>query len=283
MATVFNETIFLKEDSVMEKAIETYGTRLYDYNNLKKGIYGEQQVAYHLSKANMGMFVLRDINLEFGDMTAQIDFVVVTSHHCYFVECKNYNGNIEIDETGNFVLNTNPGKKGGKKGIKSPIGQVQDQLEVFKKIALDNTEKMKNLMNGVRFKDYFKTLVVFTNPENIIKNVKAPSDIKYRVLKVDNLLRQIEYDNRKYEGNRLNKNDMNEIAKFFLDINKEKDINAKDIRTDMNLDLIKEDSDTSYETNHNNKFIIGCIIALVGIPLLYVILNLILYFLESLY
>ncbi len=283
MATVFNETIFVKEDSVMEKAIETFGTRLNDYNNLKKGVYGEQQVAYHLSKANMGMFVLRDVHLEFGDMTAQIDFIVVTSHHCYFVECKNYNGNIEIDETGNFVLNTNPGKRGGRKGIKSPIGQVQDQLEVFKKIALDNTEKMKTLMNGVRFKDYFKTIVVFTNSENIIKNAKAPIDIKYRVLKVDNLLRQIEYDNKKYEGNRLNKNDMNEIAKFFLEINKEKDINTKDIKTDMNMDLIQEKGDSNEEENHINKFLSGCAIALVGMFVLYIILNVLLYILESLY
>ena len=52
---------------------------------LQKGIEGEKQVAYHLNKANLGMYVLRDVNFSCDDMNAQVDFVVVTSHHCYFI------------------------------------------------------------------------------------------------------------------------------------------------------------------------------------------------------
>ncbi len=219
MSNVFNETIFLKEDSSLDKACEYLKSIGKTDINRIRGSYGEKQVSYQLSKANEGMFVLRDINLEWKDMTAQIDFIVITSHHCYFVECKNYTGNIEINKSGEFVVNTKPGKKNGRVGIKSPLNQVEDQLEVFKKICLDNEEKTRELLNGVRFKDYFRTLVVFTNQENIIKSSYAPKEVRSRVIKVDEIIRYIKRGSELYNGKRLNKAEMNAIGNFFLEKN----------------------------------------------------------------
>lgn len=33
------------------------------------------------------MYVLQDINLEYEELKAQIDFVVLTKLCCYFIEC----------------------------------------------------------------------------------------------------------------------------------------------------------------------------------------------------
>ena len=64
MSNIFNETIFLKEDSTLDKEIE-YLKSIGKVDPIKsRGSYGERQLAYQLKKANEGMFVLRDINLE---------------------------------------------------------------------------------------------------------------------------------------------------------------------------------------------------------------------------
>ncbi|MBR3199415.1 MAG: NERD domain-containing protein [Bacilli bacterium] len=220
----FYETIFLKEDSSLENKLSLIKTNPRankdDVYMLEAGIAGEKQVAYHLNKANIGMYAMRDINLICDDLKSQIDFIVVTSHHCYFIECKNYNADIiHVDELGNFEISTRYGKRYNKIGIKSPLSQVDDQLTVFKKICLNDQEKVKSLLGNMKFKDYFKTIVVFTNPENRLNLKKAPNDIKYRILKVDNLIRQIEYDDKHYTGERFNQEQMNNIATFILNNN----------------------------------------------------------------
>lgn len=220
----FYETIFLKEDSSLENKLSLLRTNPRankdDVYMLEAGIAGEKQVAYHLNKANIGVYAMRDINIICEDLKSQIDFIVVTSHHCYFIECKNYNADIiHVDELGNFEISTRYGKRYNKMGIKSPLSQVDDQLTVFKKICLNNQEKVKSLLGNMKFKDYFKTIVVFTNPENRLNLKKAPNDIKYRILKVDNLIRQIEYDDKHYTGERFNQEQMNNIATFILNNN----------------------------------------------------------------
>lgn len=222
----FYETIFLKNDTSLEKELFLLMNNKYSNNEeirkKEKGLYGENQVAYHLKKSNIGMYVLRDIRLEYEDLKAQIDFVVVTSHHCYFIECKNYNADIiHVDESSNFEESTRYGKKYKKKAIPSPISQVEDQLTVLKKICLREQEKVKELLTEIKFKDYFKTLVVFTNSNNRLNLEKAPKDIKYRILKVDNLIRQIEYDEKHSEGKKYSQEQILNIAKYILNKNVE--------------------------------------------------------------
>ena len=239
----FYETIFLKEDSLLEKRLidlDVNQKNKKDIYMLQKGIEGEKQVAYHLNKANLGMYVLRDVNFSCDDMNAQVDFVVVTSHHCYFIECKNYSADIvRVDENRNFELSTKSGNKYEKLGIKSPISQVEDQLSVFKRLCLRNQDEVKELLNGVKFKDYFKTIVVFTNPENRLDLKKTPTDIKYRILKVDNIIRQIEYDQNHYNGKNLSKNQLFNIAEFILKNNVE-------VKVEKIEESICEDERASY-------------------------------------
>lgn len=187
---------------------------------LEMGIKGEKQLEYHLKKANVGMYALRDVNLQYNDMKAQIDFVVVTSHHCYFIECKNYTADIiHVDENGNFSISKKYGGKYVKKGINSPLSQAEDQLTIFKKICLNNEKRVKELLNGVRFNEYFRAITVFTNQDCFLNIKKAPSDMKYRILKVDNLIRQIEKDKLYYKSKNFSKEEMNKIANFILENN----------------------------------------------------------------
>ena len=247
----FYETIFLKEDSSLEKKLEML-KKLPNCNKedkyiLERGINGEKQVVYHLNKSNIGMYVLRDVNFVCNDLKAQVDFVVITSHHCYFIECKNYNADIiRVDETRNFETSTRYGKKYNKRGIKSPLSQVDDQLAVFQKVCFKDQERVKD-----KFKDYFKTMVVFTNPENRLDLKKAPNDIKYRVLKVDNLIRQIEYDEKHFDGKKYSQEQMKQIADYILSKNVE--INVEEIPESYYIQQIESSNISSKKETSNSK------------------------------
>ena len=78
---------------------------------------GEKEIAYRLKKANIGMYVLHDINLSYEDLNAQIDYVVITKGPCFFVECKNLVGNITVTEKGDFIREYIIDGKKIKKGI----------------------------------------------------------------------------------------------------------------------------------------------------------------------
>ena len=63
----------------------------------------KNEIAYQLKKANIGMFVLRDIKVKHEDLTAQIDYVIITPVYTYYVECKNLVGNITVNDKGDFI------------------------------------------------------------------------------------------------------------------------------------------------------------------------------------
>ena len=110
----FNETIFLKESNTLEDKLEALDRLVKEYPEneelkkelfiVKKGFAGEQEIKYQLSKANIGMYVIQDLNIEYEDLKAQIDFLVVTRAFCYFIECKNLIGNILINDQGDFMM-----------------------------------------------------------------------------------------------------------------------------------------------------------------------------------
>jgi hypothetical protein len=105
--------IFLKENSYLQERYEALQKLRENYpktdevleelNIVKKDLEGENEIKYQLSKSNLGLYVLRDINIEFEDLKAQIDCVVITKRYCYFIECKNLVGNITINEKGDFI------------------------------------------------------------------------------------------------------------------------------------------------------------------------------------
>ena len=234
----FKDTIFLKETSDMQERFNALERLIKEYPNneklkeeyfiTKQGLYGENEIAYQLKKSNLGLYVLRDINIEYEDLKAQIDYVVITKAYTYFIECKNLYGNITVDNKGDFIREYSYNGKKIRKGIYSPLRQVEAQRDVFKKIWNISLSKNK-IINGIKrffsednFTDLYHILVVAANHETILNMKYAPSYMKYKVLKAEQLVRQLEYELSKIkEDERDNKNEMEKEAKFFLSINKE--------------------------------------------------------------
>ena len=235
----FNKPEFLKGDSTLEKRLEYLKEKNINddnYYNIKMGVDGENQLAYHLKRLNIPMYVLRDIHLSIDGFNAQIDFVVITSHHCYFIECKNYNAKtIKVDSNGNFKQNTKSNRE--YKGIKSPLSQANEQLELFKRIYMDE----KHDFNEKNFNKYFKTMVIFANPEIILDTKEASSYIKYNVLKIDNFVKQLKYDEEHQTEVILNNDQMLKLANYF----KYKHVDVK--FDDVAIDKIMQEPFLDYE------------------------------------
>lgn len=115
------EPIFLKESSNAQDQLERLRTLEPQLNEegqeiirqdikcLEYGIAGEKNIAFELKNSHMPMYILHDIYLEDGDLSAQIDYLVFTKKMCFVIECKNLCGNVEITNTGDFIRTTNFG------------------------------------------------------------------------------------------------------------------------------------------------------------------------------
>ena len=187
----FKDTIFYKQNSDLEdkyKALEKLNSEYPNNDNLlnelyivKKGLDGENEIAYQLKKANIGMYVIRDLKVKYEDSTAQIDYVIITPVYTYYVECKNLIGNITVNEKGEFIREYMVNGKKIKKGMYSPLRQVEAQRDVIRKIWESNTSKFKKFFSSKYFEHYRRVLVVAANQETILNTSKASKDIKYKI------------------------------------------------------------------------------------------------------
>ena len=228
----FTDTIFIKKDSKLERQFQELNELIEKNPNdddlqrklklCKYGLDGEKKIEFQLQYANIGMYVLHDINMEYQDLKAQIDYIIITPAKTYFLECKNLVGNITIDSNGNFIREYTYGDKKITEGIENPYTQAQRHVEVLKKIwmerntgFLDKTLKLKN------FDKWIVPLVVLAYDKSIINDSEAPEDIKKHVVKFDRLVDYL-------------KNDINNTDKDFLWNKKQMEENAKAILTYYN-------------------------------------------------
>lgn len=199
-----NEPIFLKESSQaemhltrlkeLEPILNAEGQAIIrpDIKCLEYGIIGEKNIAFELKNSHIPMYILQDIYLEDGDLSAQIDFLVVTRKICFAIECKNLYGDIEINSEGNFIRTIEFNGKKKKEGIYSPVTQNQRHLELMKKMKCD---KQKNIiikaMSERLFDNFNKSVVVLANPKTVLDIKFAKKEIKDKVIRADQLVNYI--------------------------------------------------------------------------------------------
>jgi hypothetical protein len=185
------EPIFLKESSNAEEQIERlkYLEPLLnpegqviirqDIKCLEYGIAGEKNIAFELKNSHMPMYILHDIYLEDGELSAQIDYLVFTKKICFVIECKNLIGDIEINSAGDFIRTTEFGGRKKKEGIYSPITQNQRHFELMKKIRVDNKSNiLTKFIVGRYFEDCYKSVVVLANPKTVLNAKFAKKEVK---------------------------------------------------------------------------------------------------------
>lgn len=257
----FTETIFYKKDSQLEEQISALKELQHEYPNNSKlnyklklcelGLIGENEIEFELKNANIGMYILHDVNLKYKDLTAQIDYIIITPGYTYFVECKNLIGNISVNNRGEFIREYIYNHKKIVEGIYSPIRQAERHIEIFKKLLDENqTGIMYNLLKNVR-QSWFKPLVVLANSKNILKLQYAPKEIKSQIVRSDSLIDYIKKDINNLDKDYLSSQKyMNDLA-FKIMQNYNQDI-EKDYKEDFQK-WLEKDKVEPLSSNANNE------------------------------
>jgi hypothetical protein len=236
------EPVFLKEGSdaevqleklkALEPLLNAEGQNIIkqDIKCLEYGIAGEKNIEFELKNSHIPMYILHDIYLEDGDLSAQIDYLVFTKKICFVIECKNLYGDIEINNSGDFIRTIEFGGRKKKEGIYSPITQNQRHLELMKKIKIDNKNNiLTKYMAGKYFEDFNKSIVVLANPKTVLNVKYAKKEAKEKVIRADQLVKYIKdvYENSKLAADSDDR--MLEWAQSYLDLHNdvEKDYTGK--------------------------------------------------------
>lgn len=230
---------YLKEHS--DKDLEKKA-RLIQY-----GIDGEKNILFELKNSHFPMYVLHDVYMVDHDLSAQIDYIIITPSMVYFIECKNLIGTIMIDAMGNFTREYTYNGKIIKEGIYSPITQSQRHLDLYKSLRAKRQGTVMKFIYDKTFSNNFKSLVVLANPKSILKSRYAPKEIKDKVIKADQL---IDYIKRHEQSAFRNQKDMIELVDIFLSYHQDKEIQS--IQKENNS-VIEENNDSLIEQLKNYR------------------------------
>lgn len=193
-----------------------------DIKYLEYGIMGENQIAYELKNSHMPMYILHDIYLEAGDLSAQIDYIVVTRKICFLIECKNLFGNIEINSKGEFIRTLEISGRKIKEGIYSPITQNERHLELLKFIKTEaKGNVITRFMAGKYFGDFYKAVVVLANPKTVLNDKYAKKEVKNKVIRGDQLITYIKDQCKLSKELEYSDEGMKSWAESFLKLHKE--------------------------------------------------------------
>ena len=221
----FDKTIFLKEDSDLIKQLDELKSIRDRVDNkdeidkdiklLEYGIQGEKDIAYELKNANIGMYVLHDITLEFEGNKAQIDYMIFTRGYTYLIECKNLYGNITVDNNGQFIREYDYKGRKIKESIYSPYTQIIRHNDIMKKIWASGKNKLLAALLKNKFNDnWYKPLVVLSNSKGLLNIKYAPKEMRNNIIRVNQLVSYI-------------KRDLDNYSKFDLSTEKEVKENAE--------------------------------------------------------
>lgn len=185
-----------------------------DIKLIRCGDQGEKNVMYELKNSFIPMYVLHNIVIQQGDYKAQIDYILVTKKFVCILETKKLNGDITINNDGDFIreFKNRQGKTYKKEGMHSPISQNQRHVRIVSDYLLKN-KIIKNTP--------VVSLVVIANSKSIINHRYAKKEIKNQIVKYDQLTPRIKEMIDNYNDVDLPIKTMHDIAQFLLNSHKE--------------------------------------------------------------
>lgn len=259
--------VFLKEDSDAESFIAKMteiSTR--SQAQLKEeiekeiklasfGLASEKNVAFELKNSDIDMYILHDLYLECNNMQAQIDYLIVTRKRIYVIECKNLIGNIEIDNSGNFIRTYELFGKKIKEGLYSPITQNERHRLVIKGLRGQEKNVITKIFFEKSFDNNYKSVVVLANPKTYLNAKYAKKEVKGQVIRVDQLVSYIKQKDEEITDFTYSEEEMRKLATFFLErnISERSDYSKKYEQMLQALDILKKDDSTIADADISNN------------------------------
>lgn len=205
---MIKDTLFLKDfnkenpnlkklEDILKTISDTKTKKLIekDISLIKWGLEGENNVYFELKNSLLPMICLHDIRIQIGDLSAQIDFLILTNKFFYIFETKHLVGDIRINEEGDFIRVTRDEDGNIKEeGMYNPVTQGNRHVRILKKF-LEN----KNILTIPDFP--IKSIAVLANPKTILDKENAPGHIKDNIYRYDQIVHflQNEFHNNSYE------------------------------------------------------------------------------------
>ncbi|WP_280771830.1 NERD domain-containing protein [Salipaludibacillus daqingensis] len=192
----------------------------------KIGLIGESNVNYELKNSMLPMICLHDVRLQVEDYTAQFDFIVVTHSVIYVIETKKLYGDIEVNDSGEFIrkINNKYGKVVKREGMYSPVTQSERHCRILKKMLTDQ---------GFIKKTPVKPIVVLANPKSIIDKKRAPKAVQDLIIKSDQLVNYLSEDMKLHRKDRyMLDNFIMNIIDYIMANNKTVDVDIEKYKLD---------------------------------------------------
>ena len=245
----FKNQVLYKEDTTTQKELDRMKEYLKTHPNkdlenkvklFEYGLAGEKEVLYELLHSGIGMYILHNVSFEYKGKSAQIDFVVITARCTYFIECKNFVGNITINSKGDFVRTYMKNNRKVTEGTYNPITQSKRHLEIIKEENYDNANILYKMNFEKTFDSFHDYIVVMANPKTIINDKYAPKNIKERLVKADQIIECLKRLESKRDPFRFEK-DIKKVADVYIESNKEKSL-LKSFIAEYEKENIKDDN-----------------------------------------
>lgn len=269
----FDEPVIVKESNEATKQVQemtlfrnelnTEGQELIDEDIylIQKGIYGEDAILFELKNSHLPIMVMRDLNLSYNGLSAQIDFLILTPRGHLVIECKNMIGDIEVTSSGDFIRKYSYGKRHIKKGIYSPITQNRRHLDLLREIYKDKKDNfiIKAMLDN-EFSRMFTPFVVIANSNTVLNIKYAKKEVKEKIIRLDQLnnkVREIIFSNEKMG---FTSNELIDIANHILDYHRVKPFDFKEkyknyIKTQTKEEVIVQTREASTDIESNPIYI----------------------------
>lgn len=269
----FEEPVIVKESNEATKQVQemilfrneliTEGQELIDdeIRLIQAGIYGEDAILFELKNSHLPIIVMRDLNLSYKGLSAQIDFLILTPRGHLVIECKNLVGDIEITSSGDFIRKFNYGKRTIKSGIYNPITQNRRHLDLMRDIYIDQQENIiRRTMLDNEFWKMFNPFVVVANSKSVLNIKYAKKEVKEKIVRLDQLnnkVREIIFSNEKMG---FTSNELIDIANHILNYHRVKPFDFKEkyksyIKTQTKEEVIVQTREISADIESDPKYI----------------------------
>lgn len=151
-----------------------------EVKNVRYGVQGERDAAHYIDNHfadSPSHAVIHDLRLVHGSEVAQIDHLVIARGFAfYLLETKNFSGNLQVNEFGEFSVSYGPGKAFG---IPSPLEQSRRHANVLAKVL-----EQLGVTGRIQRKPDFRH-VVLIHPKGSIQRPDAKKYDTSSVIKAD--------------------------------------------------------------------------------------------------
>lgn len=162
----------------------------------ERGLEGEKRTLQALKRTPLDMLVLKDLAFCYGEITTQIDFLVITSRCMIVMESKNWKSHLRIDSTGEFI--DTEGHRWD-----NPIAQNAAHKEFICQLL-------------PQFADRIVNLIVWVNEKAVLDRENASEEVIKQIVYVKNLSNTILSIHRSYADDIMNREEQKKVANAIL-------------------------------------------------------------------